>query len=174
MPRITPEEWISHPERFAAVEADPRYDKAMSAPPPAVSVAGGIAAPIVFLVFWLAIGSFILSGASEAGGLFMVVPIFILGAGVVMIGSIIAKTVRFANAPVERRTAVVLDERVNVSGGGEDSRATTSYYATLGYQDGNREELQTSGDVAGLITRGDIGVAMVRMNRLVAFYRIAD
>ncbi len=173
VPRITPEDWITHPERFAEARADPRFAKAMqaAAPPPAT---GQIIFPLVFLVFWIAIGSTVAFGFAKAGGAIVLFPIALVGAGVVMVAGQIKKALKVARAPVARQLAVVLDERTHVSGGGKNSSARTSYFATLVYENGQRAEVSTTGNIAGMIARGDIGVAVQRLDNLVDFHRIDD
>lgn len=78
-----------------------------------------------------------------------------------------------ARAPVVRVVAVVVDERVRVSGGGKNSSASTSYYATLQMRDGARRELGCDGALAGRIAAPDIGVAFTKEDQLVDFIRFA-
>ncbi len=95
----------------------------------------------------------------------------IFAVGVVGILAALIHLARFARAPVRRLVAVVVDEREKVTGGGKDSSSQTKYYATLSTRDGKRQEVETTGRIAGQITNGDIGVALLRMNKLVAFHR---
>lgn len=172
MPRITPEEWTRHPERFDEAAANPRYQKGMSAVPPPVPITL-IVALLGFLVFWLLIGGPIFISSLDVPSLmFPAVAGFLLLFGIAMVVGMVAKHVRFARAPIERKLVVVIDERTEVTGGGKNSSARTRYYATLQDRDGERAELETSAAVAGMVTRGDIGVALLRLDQLVAFHRI--
>jgi VIT1/CCC1 family predicted Fe2+/Mn2+ transporter len=133
VPRVTPDEWVVHPERFDQAEASEAFGSAMSAAAP-VAPAAAIVVPLAFLCFWLATGLFIFVAGLAAGS-----PIFPMFSGVlvtfgaVMILRNVAGSLRFARAPVQRRVSVVIDERVHVSGGGKNSSARTTYYATLSF-----------------------------------------
>ena len=75
-------------------------------------------------------------------------------------------------ARLERSIALVADERTEVSGGGKDSSASTSYHVLLEWKEGQRRELKPSARVTGAVAPGDIGVAYVKANRLLDFRRI--
>lgn len=169
-PRITPDEWAVHPERFDEAEASDAVAKAMTAQAPPASLLA-ILFPMVFLGFWVGIGSFMLSMASEAPIFFTLAAGTILSIGVIGVGSVIVNGIRFSRSPVERRVLAVIDKRIRVRGGGDDTAATTHYFATLADRDGGRTEFKTTGPVAGQIATGDIGLALVRMKTLVAFHR---
>jgi hypothetical protein len=172
VPRITPSEWVSHPERFAEAEASDRYSKAMIAPAPSVPK-GGIVALALFLVIWVVFGVLMVKAAARFGGkLESLAPLAILSVGGLGILSQLYKVFKFSRSTVERRMIVVLDERTKVSGGGENSSASTSYFATIADRDGNRSEVATTGDVAGQIVDGDLGVGIFRGEYLVAFQRL--
>ena len=72
----------------------------------------------------------------------------------------------FKAAPLERRPALVRDER---------SRArekSTSYFATLEFADGHREEFPVSAEVASRAVRDDVGVAYLKGGVVLDFRRI--
>lgn len=94
--------------------------------------------------------------------------------GLAMIGGAVAMTVRglaYYRAPIVRMVAVIVRDRTEVSGGGENSSASTNYYMTLQSRDGIRAEYHTHGSLAGRLVGGDIGVAYVKSHTLVDFVR---
>ena len=144
---------------------------------PRVSAFGQIAMPLVMAVFGIfflifAAGMFSSDGLGGPPAAFQIVflmfPLVFIGLAVGMA----MKGLRFANAPIEQQVLVVVDERVEVSGGGKNSSARTSYYATLQARDGARVEYQTYGWLAGRIAAGDIGLAFLKGGWLVDFLRL--
>jgi hypothetical protein len=131
---------------------------------------GSIAVPIVFAVFALGFLVFSTGAMDEHTPAafrfgFMAVPVLMIAISI----GIAAKGARFAAAPIRRELAVVVDERTQVSGGGQNSSVSTSYYATLQSRDGMRIEYGTYGWLAGRIAATDIGVAFIKGDRLVDF-----
>ncbi|HEX7703711.1 MAG TPA: DUF2500 family protein [Kofleriaceae bacterium] len=126
------------------------------------------AAGAMFLIFSQAM----MSGDSHTPGwfrfAFVIVPIIFIVVAVVMV----AKAMKFASAPITNELLVVVDERVAVTGGGENSSAHTTYYATLQDRSGARLEYRTYDWLAGGIAAGDIGVAYLKGGRLVDFSRL--
>lgn len=166
-------ETATAPERFDLVLRHSGYARAI-AHEPKVSVHASIIGGVVFAVFsgfMLMMGVTAMSqGLGPPGGFMFVWAsmclVFVaLGVGMVL------RTLRYAKAPIERIVAVVIDERVSVSGGGKNSSASTSYYATLQTKDGKRRELGCDGSLAGRIAAPDIGVAFTKEDQLVDFIR---
>jgi hypothetical protein len=172
-PRIAPEEWSTHRERFDQAARDPQHAVAMELPSPPPPMFTRVWAPSLFLLLWIGMGSFVTSGFARGGGTMVLFPLAIMIGGVIMLGSVIIKGMNNARAPVLRELAVVVDERTQVSssGTGNDRRTSTSYYATLQFEDGSRRELPTEGPIVGSVTRGDIGLAVMRGDELVDFHR---
>jgi hypothetical protein len=170
-PRISDVEWTTHPERFDEVAASPHFVAAMTAPAPRASMLS-VLPLVLFLIGWCAIGAFIIGGFAEHGGIMVLGPIAIVGFGGIAVISMIWKQIRFVRAPVLRTIAVIVDKRTELRGGGESSSATTYYYATLHFKEGRRVELEATDGVIGMISSGDIGVALVRQHTLVAFLRV--
>lgn len=73
----------------------------------------------------------------------------------------------FARAPLERRAAVLRDERRHVSGGRHGT--STRYHLLLDFAGDGRHEFQVSGSLAGSVAPGDTGVAFVRAGVLLDF-----
>jgi hypothetical protein len=157
-------------DRFAAVRAHAAYPAAMEHDPgrgvgivefiaPVLMIAFGA----VFMTVWMSAAP---TGMRVFGVLF----------GLIWFGALVAflvRAIQIARAPLTRTVAVVIDERTNVTHHRKDSGASTSYYATLEGEDGGRVEYSVRPQLAGLITRGDIGVGYSKANRLLEFRRIA-
>ncbi|MBP8811751.1 MAG: DUF2500 family protein [Kofleriaceae bacterium] len=174
LPRITPEEWVSHRERFEAARADAQHAVAMALPAPAPEYGTTVVLPTLFLIGWCATAAFISSKFAEHGGGMAVAPIVMAVVGTVMFGRWILQALHKANAPVQRDLAVVLDERTEIASHRRSDGShstTTSYYVLLQLGDGTRRELPTSSVIAGHTTRGDIGLAVTRGGDLIDFHR---
>jgi hypothetical protein len=167
---MSSEESILDPQRFDAVARNEAYADAMAYEPPtpewfAVAVAGTVMASVIaFAIFGLAmiIGSgapflFVLAWAATIGGILSVAV------------ALFRRAWKFHKAPITRHVAVVLDKRFHVTGG--ESSTSTSYFTTLVLADRTRFEVHTPADLTGLLTRGDIGVAYLKLTTLVAFRR---
>jgi len=81
------------------------------------------------------------------------------------------RIVRFQTAQWESFAALVVDERTDVSGSGS-SGAQTRYYVTLEQERGSRREYRTTGNMAGGVRPGDLGVAHTRDGMLLGFRRL--
>jgi hypothetical protein len=161
------------PERFELAEKSGGYALAR-AHRPRVSAKPDIFFPIIvglFGVFFL-IGSQIQISHTPATpgwfqAVFVVVPAIVIVSAVVLL----RKGMAFAAAPITNDLLVVVDERVNVMGDGDNSKSTT-YYATLQDRSGARNEYETYDWLAGRIAAGDIGIAYLKGGRLVDFARL--
>lgn len=91
--------------------------------------------------------------------------------GLAATGAQVGKANRFMAAPIRRVVGVVVDERVEVRGGGKNSAASTRYHATLQTRDGSRTEYVCEGLLSGRIAAPDIGVAFIKADHLVDFIR---
>lgn len=67
------------------------------------------------------------------------------------------RRVRAVRADLVPCTAAIADKRTHVESRGE--RAHTTYFATLEFPDGTRDEHETTGDLYGMLRPGDVGVA---------------
>jgi len=121
-----------------------------------------------FLVFWMTMAS-----KMNAPGFMFLVPIFMLGVLGFGLFKTATTTSRVRSAPLLRNTAIVVDERTEVSGGGKNSRTRTSYFATLEFADGKREEYSIGPRLAGQLSPGDAGVAYTKSDHLNAFERLS-
>lgn len=158
------------PARFAAVEASDEYAAALAHEP---RVASG---------FGVAVASTLLGSSMVVTCIGLVIGIvfgaplvFVVGwalvSGVILgLGALVLRhAMRFHAAPIERRIAVVLDKRYEVRSS-QDS-TSTHYYTTLAFVDGARLEVGTESVLTGLLTRGDIGVAYLKLTTLVGYRR---
>ncbi|MFJ5762246.1 DUF2500 domain-containing protein [Neobacillus sp. NPDC093182] len=67
--------------------------------------------------------------------------------------------------------AVVVSKRTKVSGGTNDSRASTWYYVTFQVESGDRMELAVKGSDYGMLAEGDIGELVFQGTRYHSFTR---
>lgn len=67
--------------------------------------------------------------------------------------------------------ATVVSKRTNVSGGGEHSHASTSYYVTFQVESGDRMELHLRGHEYGMLVEGDRGRLSFQGTRFLGFER---
>jgi hypothetical protein len=61
-------------------------------------------------------------------------------------------------SPIETVSVEVVAKRPLVSGGGNDSSASTTYFATFEFTDGSREEFRVPGKDYGMMAEGDHGL----------------
>lgn len=69
------------------------------------------------------------------------------------------------------KQACLVTKRQQVSGGGHDTHATTTYYATFEFADKSRLELKVKGQVYGQLAEGDQGKLTYRGTRFIDFQR---
>lgn len=169
-PTIDPLRAVVAPARFDAVE---RSDAYVDAKPPSTSGGAhvaGLGVRTVFLVVWTCMAGVMTVLFLPTGPLAIVPALMgIFGVGLVLFS--VRETSRFLNASPQRFVAVVRDERVHVSGGGE-SPSTTQHFVLLERRDGARREFACDAATAGAVAPGDIGVAFVRADRLLEFRRV--
>jgi hypothetical protein len=160
----------THPERFDAVEAHPGYQKAIARPPTA-SLSDHFTAPIVGFVLGAILFYFGGTRLMETRGqVLMVLGFFAVWLAVCVVA--LVQALRYRAAPVVPCVAVVVDERTEVSGGHGKMPSQTAYYATLQRRCGTRREYEVSGEGAGVLAPGDIGIAFVKAGRLLGFDRV--
>jgi len=164
------------PSRFDRVAAHPEYGTAPNEPvlPADASVGvSAIAAPLSLSLFGIVFLLIAITLLVEIQPPLAFSIIFIGGALVFILGGLgtLGKIYQFRNAPIARCIAVIIKERTEVTGGGEDRSASTSYYTTLQMRDGTRIEYLTYRSLVGRVAVGDIGVAYVKAHSLVEFIR---
>lgn len=175
-PAASAQAGATDPARFELATASPNLAVAMAHEPKAPVVIN-IVAPLFMAVFGI---GFLAVSTSMMGGddgipappgfrlLFAAIPV----AFIAICAWMVVRGVRFARAPVQKALAVVIDERVAVSGGGKNSSVRTTYYATVQFQAGDRHEYETYGWLAGRIAAGDLGVAFTKGDTLIDFLRL--
>jgi len=117
-------------------------------------------AGVVFLVFL------------SVGGPIAILPLFGVAMGLVMTVNGFKLSARYQAAPLERFAAGIVDERIQVKGGGKNSAARTHYFATLQVRGGERREYRVDADIAADVAPGDMGVAFAKANYLLDFSRV--
>ncbi|MEJ8302464.1 DUF2500 domain-containing protein [Saccharibacillus sacchari] len=103
------------------------------------------------------------------------VSVFVLVIGSIIF-AIVRGTARYAKNNASEIVAVparLIGKRTEVWGGSGDSRARTSYYLTFEAQNGDRKELEVSGEQYGLNMEGDEGVLTFQGTRFKGFDRNA-
>ncbi|MBK7878348.1 MAG: hypothetical protein IPJ77_22055 [Planctomycetes bacterium] len=172
-------------DRFAAAERHPSVPELLTRAPSTTKHTLNGACGVVFLAVFCVIAfamaaAFLGGGAFGArtlrsnlfgvgGGLLALVPLAI--AGVALAGFIVhsRRLSRFQRAELVRTLALVVDERVAVSGG---KHASTTYFATLEGKDRQRREHRVDAQLAGRIAPNDLGMAYVKDDVLLDFQRI--
>lgn len=104
----------------------------------------------------------------------IIVPLFfvvILGVFVFIFAKGISQWNKNNKAPRLTVSATVVSKRTNVSGGGEHSHASTSYYVTFQVESGDRMELYLHGHEYGMIVEGDRGKLTFQGTRFLSFER---
>jgi hypothetical protein len=157
-------------QRFDAVTAHPLYPEAMAWSPPSPGMLE-IGLAIFMMVAGLVGLDFVYRGYLLGGRLLPIHIILFAVAWFGILGWVLVRAIRFYRAPVDRTVAVVIDERTRVDGGGNDTSAHTHYYVTLQLRDGFRFEREADGHLAGLVTRGDAGLAYTKGDQLLFFRR---
>lgn len=165
------------PERFEAAERHPSVAELLRRSPSTVGHAMNGACGIGFLLLFCVVAIVIASAFLGMGGLdhggigtlFTLLPLALVGFGLVALISVVARTAKFQSAELVRAIALVVDERVAVSGG---KHASTTYYASLETKDRTRREYQIDSKLAGKIAPGDFGMAYTKGDVLLDFERI--
>ena len=107
-------------------------------------------------------------------GLVFLVPLALIWAGAIaFFRKLKRRVVDYNEAELVRRPAIVVARRTKVSGGGENSSASTTNFVTIEVEDGRRDEFRAPDEVAGVVTVGDAGVAYLKFDLLLDFQRVA-
>ncbi|NLS97702.1 MAG: DUF2500 domain-containing protein [Planctomycetaceae bacterium] len=152
-------------------------------------------APFLFFAVFIAVSGFIAlmalamsgvfgfagmrMGGPLGGGIALVPALMALvPAGFVALGVVMFRKHRrtlndFRNAPIESHPALIAAKRTQVSGGGENSSASTSYFLTAQFEDGSRKEFALmTPDLYSRLSEGDAGVLFVRGRFALDFDRV--
>ncbi len=177
--------------RFAALREHRGLERMMRERPPA---AAGIWPGAIIAAFGLLFGGVAFAMWSSArswnadfdarwnafGGMprwtgddvFDVMPLLFVAIGVSILAFGIYRVMGFRRAPWEAFPGLVVGERTHVSGGGGNSAARTTYHVTVEREGGRRREYRTTGNMAGGVRPGDMGIAHMRDGMLLGFRRL--
>lgn len=158
--------------RFVALEKHADLPQLHRHTPDSTREGLGMAGTVVFGGFFTVISLFITAGFAKVGGPIAIFPLIFVGAGVVMIVKGVTSAAQFSSAPMRRQLVAVIDERSRVSGGGKNSSASTTYFATVQDRDGERGEYRVHARLAGQIAPGDLGVAYFKSKYMLDFKRV--
>jgi hypothetical protein len=106
-------------------------------------------------------------------GPFAIVPIGFVVIGVLMFIKLLQKTAQFQSSKSIGRPAIIRAKRTEVSGGGKDSSASTSYYITAEFESDDRQEYAADAALYARLAEGDAGVLYTRSELAQDFDRIA-
>jgi cytochrome c biogenesis protein CcdA len=176
----------AEPSRFALARRSPDFDHAME-DLPVVSAAGRVFWALLFVAGSLGVFGYclflarMLSATAPSKKDELVIELVTvglpLGSGLLLAfaARYLSRQLRFMTAPVESRLALIADERTEVNThhqSGGRSHSSTSYFAAVEDESGERQELACGSEVAGSIAPGDVGVAYVKHDELVGFRRL--
>ncbi len=180
----------SRPEVFEAIKRSQAYlrrtaPERLAALPKVGTLE--MAIPAVFLGVFILVSLVIMIGMLSVGGLvghaggpgiipmcMAVVPLGFIVIGALSLVSVVKRAGNFSAAPVLARPAIVAGKRTQVSGGGHDSSASTSYYLTFEMEDGSRVEYAVMKPALfSEVAESDAGVLFSRLDTAVAFDRVA-
>ena len=190
-------ETVSRDAVFEKIFASPEYERrntperqsALPTIPPLMQFL-----PIAFLVVFIGMGGFMaftalgvtgVAGAvgfsmHPAGGLigvaglaFVLVPLAFIFLGFFLLKKHFDKIRSFQQADVEGEAAIIVGKRTAVSGGGRNSSVSTTYFLTVEFPNGRREEFAVlNPDLYGKVAEDDAGVLFVRSELALDFDRV--
>lgn len=166
--------------RFAALRDHPEARAAMRERPSGAGAVASSGFAMVIAFCFVGISGFVALNIIGSGmlsqpgggffGLFSLVPLVIVGAGIFAAARAVSKTARVASSPVEAGLAHVLDEHAEVRGSGDSS--TSVHVVMLEDPDGTRTSHEVPRSLARTITEGDMGVSHTKGGELIRFTRI--
>jgi hypothetical protein len=119
---------------------------------------------LIFVMF-LVVGSSFRNGVACMA----VVPLAFVALGIYLFFHFAFKMKRYQAAPLLARPAIIVGKRTQVSGGSGDSSATTTYYLTAEFENGDRREFTPiRQDLYGRLAEGDAGVLFTKSDVLLA------
>ncbi|PQO39402.1 hypothetical protein C5Y96_02110 [Blastopirellula marina] len=102
-----------------------------------------------------------------------IVPLGMFVMGVFMAIRMFQNFQTMRDGKVDAIAAIVTGKRTQVSGGGENSSASTSYFVTFEFEDGQRREFPVlDGSLYGRVSEDDAGVLFSRDKFAVDFDRV--
>ena len=100
--------------------------------------------------------------------------LMVIGFFIFMIVRAVAQWSANNNSPVQTFNSVVVAKRTDVSGGGNNTSASTSYFVTFELENGERLELPVKARDYGVLAEGDRGVLTRQGTRFLGFERKSD
>ena len=158
--------------RFQALDGHAEVPEILTYQPRTGSATASMMGQAIFGLLFTGVAFIMTIGFAAIAGPLAIVPLMMVVVGAVITISGFNRALTYKRSPLERMRAAVVDERIKVSGGGENSRARTTYYATLQFPDGDRREYEVGEDIASDVVPGDIGIAFVKGVALVDFRRV--
>jgi len=160
--------------RFAALQQHAELQRLMLQVPKVAGIGCGMVFTVGFFVVFIGVAVFMLGVMGETGapGFMKIVPLFFIIAGGGAAIAMVRRMSNFSRAPLQREPAMVVGERTEVSGGGRNSSSSTTYFVSLEFPGGRRNEYRTQGPVVGKVSDGDVGVAYLKGEFLVDFERL--
>ncbi len=155
--------------RFAALRAYPTYDELCAYEPPSTAAAVGLYSQAIGGVVFTVIALGMTFVFAAVGGPMAFAPLIMVLAGVFITATGLSAASRFSAAPLRTFPASVQGERVKVSGGGKNSSARTTYFATIQDEANRRAEYQAFETVASKVVPGDMGIAFLKGSYLIEF-----
>lgn len=164
------------PHPLDAVERHPEYPALLRETPGVLRYYVGFS--VIALFGLLFAGGSVVMGAAVPSmdhapdGLFHGFLLLFAAVGVGIFGFGLVRAVNLAASSLQCSPALLVDKRLSVRGGGGSSGASTRYYVTLEFRDGQRRELESRGSLYGQVTKDDVGVAYFRERYLLDFRRV--
>ena len=156
--------------RLAGVRENAEFSELMGRTPSTAGMAFGLVFMIGFMVLFAGVALFMAAGIlGMGGGVLAVVPAGMAVLAVLVLGVFAVKAARTIRAPLQRVPAEVLDERVELTGEGQNHHTRSRNYVLLEFENGVRRECRTSGRIAGRVAPGDVGVAYFKRDYLFDF-----
>jgi hypothetical protein len=160
--------------RFQRLEQHPDLPQLLRHEPPtkreSTTRALNVVFAIVFVVIPLVMAGFF--AITVVGLPLSIFPLAVAALGIWLLRKALRRQRRFRDAPLLRVPRLVVDERTHVSGGHQSSPARTRYYVTLQAPDGSRTEQRVHASLAGRMSQGDMGLAYIKDDLLLAFARL--
>ena len=158
--------------RFAALDEHPALERLGRHVPSTTAKSASMFGQVLFGLVFTVVALFITFMFGALAGPLAMIPLIAVVVGVTLTVGGIRQAARYSSSPLLRIKALVVDERVQVSGGGGNSQASTTYFATLQDAGGHRTEYQVDDEIAAEVTEGDLGIAFIKGPVLVDFARI--
>ncbi len=190
--RTTPPSQQHDQDIFRRVKQSPQYADRLSAeraqrlPKPGV---GQMVFVVIFFTIFCGISLFIAVMAIGIGGFASlsenafpfslipfcmgIVPIGMFAFGIFMAIKMFKLFQLMRDGKVDAVAAIIVGKRTQVSGGSGDSSASTAYFATFEFEDGERKEFMVyDGSLFGRISEDDAGILFSREKFAVDFDRV--